>query len=134
MTSKPPPLSRAEGRFEVSREQLFEEVWETPILHLAEKYAVSGSYLARVCTVLRVPRPPVGYWQKKAVGRAPRRPELPEAQPGDQQIWSKDRPLARPAREERGEEQPTTGRGAARPAVNALLRGTKSPVSQDPQD
>lgn len=126
MTSKPPPLSRAEGRFEVSREQLFEEVWETPILHLAEKYAVSGSYLARVCTVLRVPRPPVGYWQKKAVGRAPRRPELPEAQPGDQQIWSKDRPLARPAREERGEEQPTTGRGAARPAVNALLRGTKS--------
>ncbi|MET4072466.1 hypothetical protein ABID58_007295 [Bradyrhizobium sp. S3.2.6] len=55
---------------EISREDLYEQVWTTPINQLAETFGVSGSYLARVCEALNVPRPPVGYWQKKAVGKA----------------------------------------------------------------
>lgn len=84
--------------YEISREDLYEQVWATPINHLAEKFGVSGSYLARVCEALNVPRPPVGYWQKKAVGKAKPRPELPAALPGDQLAWSKDKPLAVPAK------------------------------------
>jgi len=83
---------------EISREELYEQVWTTPINHLAEKFGVSGSYLARVCAALNVPRPPVGYWQKLAVGRAKPRPRLPEARPGDQLSWSKNTALAEPAR------------------------------------
>lgn len=40
--------------------------------------------MARVCTVLNVPRPERGYWAKLAVGKAPAKPPLPEAGPGDQ--------------------------------------------------
>jgi hypothetical protein len=84
----------ASESFEISRDELYERVWVTPISHLAESFGVSGSYLARVCTALNVPRPPVGFWQKKAVGKAAQRPELPPALPGDQLLWSKDKPLA----------------------------------------
>jgi hypothetical protein len=84
----------ANGSLEIAREELYERVWVTPINHLAESFGVSGSYLARVCTTLNIPRPPVGYWQKKAVGKADLRPELPPALPGDQIVWAKDKPLA----------------------------------------
>lgn len=80
--------------FEVSREDLYEQVWAKPMSRLADTYNVSGSYLARVCEALNVPRPPTGYWQKKAVGKAPRQPILPPAQPGDQLSWSKAKPIA----------------------------------------
>lgn len=90
------PKDSSPEALEVSREDLYERVWETPINHLAEKFRVSGSYLARVCEALNVPRPPVGYWQKKAVGKAKPRPELPTALPGDQLSWSKDKPIAVP--------------------------------------
>ena len=39
----------------VTREELRELVWSTPMIRVAEKFDVSGSYLARVCTELRVP-------------------------------------------------------------------------------
>lgn len=83
---------------EISREDLYEMVWATPISHLAEKFKVSGSYLARVCGALNVPRPPTGYWQKKAVGKASPRPELPVALPGDQLSWTKDKSLTIPVK------------------------------------
>ncbi|MGC2660121.1 MAG: hypothetical protein WA324_19345 [Bryobacteraceae bacterium] len=74
----------------VSREQLYELVWSMPMTKVAEKFSVSGSYMARVCSALRVPRPELGYWAKLNVGKAPARPALPEALPGDQLIWSQD--------------------------------------------
>ena len=74
----------------VSREQLYELVWSMPMTKVAEEFSVSGSYMARVCSVLRVPRPERGYWAKLSVGKAPARPKLPEARPGDQLIWSQD--------------------------------------------
>lgn len=89
MTSKASPSKN----FEITREALYEQVWSTPIMHLAEKFGVSGSYLARVCTALNVPRPPVGYWQKKAVGKDRPRPDLPAALPGDPSSWTKDKAL-----------------------------------------
>ena len=80
----------------VSREELYELVWSMPMTKVAEKFKVSGSYMARVCSVLRVPRPERGYWAKLAVGKAPERPQLPEAQPGDQLSWSQDGGLQLP--------------------------------------
>jgi hypothetical protein len=57
----------------VSREELSRLVWSEPMSKIAEQFDVSGSYLARVCTLLNVPRPERGYWAKLAVGRARRR-------------------------------------------------------------
>jgi hypothetical protein len=73
----------------ITREELYELVWSAPMIKVAEKFDVSGSYLARVCTALRVPRPERGYWAKLAVGKAPKRPALPEPQPGDPIVWSR---------------------------------------------
>ncbi len=73
----------------ITREKLYELVWAAPMTKVAEKFDVSGSYLARVCAVLRVPRPERGYWAKLAVGKAPKQPALPESQPGDPVIWSR---------------------------------------------
>ena len=74
----------------VSREELYELVWSIPMTKVAEKFSVSGSYMARVCSVLNVPHPERGYWAKLEVGRAPARPVLPKALPGDQLFWSQE--------------------------------------------
>jgi len=74
----------------ISREDLYELVWSMPMTKVAEKFSVSGSYMARVCSVLGVPRPERGYWAKLEVGKAPPRPALLEALAGDQLFWSQD--------------------------------------------
>ncbi len=54
----------------LTREELHRLVWSTPMIKVAIELGVSGSYLARVCTALGVPRPERGYWAKVAVGGA----------------------------------------------------------------
>ena len=71
----------------ISREELYELVWSTPMIKACEQFKVSGSYLARVCSALNVPRPERGYWAKLAFDKAPKRPLLPESRPGDQLSW-----------------------------------------------
>jgi hypothetical protein len=72
----------------VTREELYHLVWAEPMSKLAERFEVSGSYLARICTILDVPRPERGYWAKLAVGKAPERPTLPQADAGTLLYWS----------------------------------------------
>lgn len=72
----------------LSREQLYELVWQEPMLRVAERLGVSSSYMARVCTELRVPRPPRGYWAQLEFGKAPARPALPDVRAGDITEWS----------------------------------------------
>lgn len=112
---------------EVSREELYDLVWTTPISHLAEKFHVSGSYMARVCGALNVPRPPVGHWQKKAVGKDKPRPELSPALPGDQLTWTKDKPLSNPVRRDFSvEKKRTNTRRLVISGRHPLLRGVES--------
>jgi hypothetical protein len=81
----------------VSRQELYEMVWSMPMIKVAEQFKVSGSYMARVCSALRVPRPERGHWTKLAFGKAAEKAPLPEAQPGDQLIWSRKEGLQWPA-------------------------------------
>jgi hypothetical protein len=39
----------------VSREKLYEEVWQEPMITVAVRYCVSSSFLARICERLNVP-------------------------------------------------------------------------------
>ena len=41
----------------LTREALYALVWSEPMLKVAARYDVSSSYMARVCTLLNVPRP-----------------------------------------------------------------------------
>jgi hypothetical protein len=60
-----------------AREELYEQVWATPMRKLAAAYGLSDVGLAKVCKKHQIPRPPVGYWAKKEFGKALPRPPLP---------------------------------------------------------
>jgi hypothetical protein len=62
---------------DISREELYELVWQTPLSKLGPQLAMNGPSLAALCRKRQIPTPPLGYWQKKAVGRAPDMPPLP---------------------------------------------------------
>ncbi|WP_409561739.1 hypothetical protein [Hyphomicrobium sp. MC8b] len=53
----------------MTREELYELVWQKPISRLAEEFSISGNGLSKICDRLDVPYPPRGYWAKKAAGR-----------------------------------------------------------------
>src|SRR5690349_20673679 len=70
----------------ISREQLYKQVWETPMSRLAADYGISGNGLAKICDRLNVPYPPRGYWARKAAGQKVvqlRLPDPADDTPGD---------------------------------------------------
>ena len=69
----------------VSREELFDQVWTTPMSRLAQSYGISGNGLAKICNRLNVPYPPRGYWAKKAAGKKVVQYRLPHAKDGTRQ-------------------------------------------------
>lgn len=77
----------------VSRDELYQQVWSIPGSTLAKTFGVSETYLRKVCFALDVPRPPPGYWQQVAVGRILPRPPLPPRNPlrpsgwGARRLW-----------------------------------------------
>jgi len=103
-----PSPSETNTKAGLTREALYELVWSEPMLKVAARFGVSSSYMARVCTLLYVPRPERGYWAKLAVGKAPKQSALPEARPGNPLEWSRDgtppkraRPLLKPPEKKR---------------------------------
>lgn len=70
-----PPSPQLLRRF--NREQLYIEVWSEAAQKVAARYGVSSAMLGKVCRQLQVPKPPRGYWAKRAAGRrVSRRPRL----------------------------------------------------------
>lgn len=65
----------------ITREELFRQVWETPMSRLAERYGISGNGLAKICDRLAVPYPPRGYWAKKTAGKHVAQYRLPPPEP-----------------------------------------------------
>lgn len=90
-TSALEPAAKLDGP--VTREQLYELVWQEPMLRIGERLGVSSSYMARVCTEMRVPRPAPGYWAQVEFGKKPNKPPLLDARPGDVTTWSPGSPL-----------------------------------------
>jgi hypothetical protein len=82
----------------ITREELYELVWSIPGARLAKRIGVSDVYIARVCRKLGVPRPPRGYWRKRAVGATPPTPPLPQWEPGNDRVWSKGKAARQPHR------------------------------------
>lgn len=61
----------------ITREELYEKVWTTPMVALAEEFGISDVALAKRCRRWNIPCPPRGYWAKLAAGRNPQRGQLP---------------------------------------------------------
>jgi hypothetical protein len=111
----------------ILREELYRLVWAEPMTKVAARFEVSGSYMARVCESLNVPRPPRGHWAKLAVGKAEPAPLLPEPRASDPLGWSNDgAPIPRP---KPAVPTPRARRAATRtlvPAVHTLVSGAKA--------
>ena len=55
----------------LTREQLYDFVWNEPVRTVAARYGLSDRGLAKICVRLHVPLPGRGYWAQKAVGHTP---------------------------------------------------------------
>lgn len=60
----------------LSREELHDLVWSTPMQKLAESYGLSDRGLAKICERHLVPPPPRGYWAKVQAGQPAKKPKL----------------------------------------------------------
>ncbi len=58
-----------------SREELYELVWSTPLIQLAERFGISDNAIRKRCKSMLVPTPHRGYWQRR--GKGARRQALP---------------------------------------------------------
>jgi len=64
------------------RNELYKQVWETPMSRLAKEYGISDKGLAKICKKLNVPVPPRGYWATIRSGIKLKRPPLPKLRKG----------------------------------------------------
>lgn len=53
----------------LTRQELYDLVWSTPMTKAAEGLGLSDRGLAKICARHRVPSPPRGYWAKKEAGK-----------------------------------------------------------------
>lgn len=53
----------------LTRRELYDLVWSTPMTKLAESMGISDVGLSKICDRHRVPAPPRGYWAKKEAGK-----------------------------------------------------------------
>lgn len=90
----------------LSREDLYAQVWSTPMRRLAEQYGISDVGLAKICKRHQIPRPPVGYWAKKEFGKTVEQPPLPATADADLlKVYIRESPPT-PACEEEVEARP----------------------------
>lgn len=108
----------------VTREELYDQVWQWPMTKVAERLGVSSSFMARVCTRMNVPRPSRGHWVKTKNGKPSPRPPLPDAGPGDLQVWHRGVVLG--AVSQPLPKAPSSG--AARPQKRSVSRSGTHPV------
>jgi hypothetical protein len=72
----------------IKREELYEEVWSTPLTQLGAKYGLSDNGLRKVCKRLNVPIPWRGYWAKIEAGHRVKKTPLPAiAQRSTTEFW-----------------------------------------------
>lgn len=65
-----------------TREEFYELVWSKPLTHLAKEFALSDVALHKICKKHDIPNPPLGWWAKKAAGKAVKQIPLPPTRDG----------------------------------------------------
>ena len=66
----------------ISRAELYERLWKTPIVQLAKELGFSYAELVDISQRLNVPRPTPGHWYRVGHGQAHEQLPLPHAGPG----------------------------------------------------
>jgi hypothetical protein len=69
-------------RIRLTRAELYEKVWATPVRTLAKEFGMSDVGLAKICRKHDIPVPPLGYWRKTETGHKMVQSPLPPANNG----------------------------------------------------
>jgi hypothetical protein len=69
-------------RIRLTRAELYEKVWTTPVRTIAKEFGMSDVGLAKICRKHGIPIPPLGYWRKTETGHKVVRPPLSPATNG----------------------------------------------------
>jgi hypothetical protein len=64
-------MRRGDHCTELTREELYAQVWAEPMTKLAQRYGMSDRGLAKVCTRMGIPVPGRGYWARVQSGQVP---------------------------------------------------------------
>lgn len=78
----------------VTREELYQMVWEKPTRDVAQEFGISDVGLGKICKRLNVPKPPPGYWHRIAHGykvKIPALSQLRKGQLSQVEIWPSPR-------------------------------------------
>jgi hypothetical protein len=68
----------APDRIELTRRELYDKIWETPVETLARQWGLTDCGLSKLCARNGIPVPPRGYWARRKAGRSAVRPPLIE--------------------------------------------------------
>ncbi|MBL3588504.1 MAG: hypothetical protein JMN24_01760 [gamma proteobacterium endosymbiont of Lamellibrachia anaximandri] len=66
----------------VSRDELYDLVWQQPRTHLAKHFGISDVAIGKACRKANIPMPPAGYWARKRSGKSVLERALPPREPG----------------------------------------------------
>ncbi len=66
----------------ITRQELYDLVWSTPMASIAKDLAISDVGLAKICRRHGIPHPGRGYWARQAAGQTLKKPKLPGSVPG----------------------------------------------------
>lgn len=64
----------------LTRRELYDLVWSKPMIHLTKEFGVSDVALHKICRKHNIPNPPLGWWAKKAAGKAVEQIPLPKSE------------------------------------------------------
>ena len=78
----------------VTRKEMYDLVWSTPMLTLSKKYQISDTGLRKICKRMGIPLPKAGHWQKIRYGKRVKKLALPENNPGEPEINLSNRQAA----------------------------------------
>ena len=70
----------------LTREELYNKVWSTPMQRLAKEFGISDMGLAKICRKHDIPRPPRGYWAKLEFGKKVKKNPLPKKKDDEAKI------------------------------------------------
>jgi hypothetical protein len=70
-------MKKQQAPRKISRPELYDLVWKTPMKNLSTEFGVSDVGLAKLCRRSGIPLPPRGYWAKLRFGKRVRKLALP---------------------------------------------------------
>src|SRR4029077_1400253 len=118
----------SQTRIRLTRAELYEKVWATPMRTLAQEFRMSDVGLAKDCRKHNIPVPPVGYWRRKETGYKVNRPLLRPVKDGPEHLDIYIRERLRPEFEELARQVAPKDRHCSRRHASTVVSLARRPV------